>query len=142
MRTQMGGMLLLLILASAGLVKAQEDLRIGIHEIEKEESIKGTVTGLTVGGTAAYKVVVYVKTDRWYIHPYESGGEGKSWAAVMPDGTWKIPTVRREFPASKIAALLVEREAKVPAITTVIQEITNRAMIVHDLEGTADHGKL
>ena len=137
-----GIILLLLILAWAAVPQAQEDVRISIQEIQQDEFIKGTVTGLTAAGISAYKVVVYVKTDQWYIHPYADSGEGQSWTSVTPEGTWNLPTVLREHPASQVAALLVARGAKMPSKTENVQGITHRAIVVRTLTGTADDGKL
>ena len=71
---------------------AAEGVAISIDKIVQNDHIAGTVTGLTTKGRTEHKVIVYVKTDRWYIHPYERGGAGKSWASIGPQGSWKIET--------------------------------------------------
>ena len=69
---------------------AAEGITISIDNISQGDHITGTVKGLSVKGHAELKVVVYVKTNKWYIHPYEQGGEGKSWASIGTNGSWII----------------------------------------------------
>lgn len=109
---------------------------------KKNEHIRGAVTGLTQAGTATHRVVVYVKTDVWYIHPYERGGDGKSWASIRSDGSWRISTLRRTFPASAVAALVVEKASKVPPKIELVEEVNNKTIVIKQLEGTEDSGKL
>jgi hypothetical protein len=83
-----------------------------IDSLRANETIWGHVWGGKPSEYAGLRVVGYVQTDKWYIHPYDAEGEGSSWATVKPDGTWQLPTVRRESPASRIAVLLVRRTWK------------------------------
>lgn len=131
----------LIVLSPVGAMAA-EGVSISINKISQDDHIAGTVTGLTEKGCADHKVVVYVKTDKWYIHPYELGGDGKSWASIGAKGSWKIETVRREFSASVVAALLVKRDSRVPAQVGNVQGIPNEAIVVRELDGTTDYGKL
>ena len=135
-------LLLLMLVLPIGSQGVNRSVRIDIDEIRKDEYIQGTVTGLTTAGASAYKVVVYVKTDVWYIHPLAEGGAGESWAPIGPNGSWKISTERREVPASRIAALLVEKDAEVPSKVSNIQKIPHQAIVIHELKGTPDYGKL
>jgi len=123
-------------------VVGQEGVDISIDKIVRNDHISGRVSGLTSKGTSELKVIVYVKTDKWYIHPYKSGGDGKSFASIETDGSWKIETVRRDFAASQIAALVVERSSRPPSPTSNVSAIPNRAVVVNDLSGTDDFGKL
>jgi len=129
-------------LALLSIASGQEGVAITIQRISQDDQIKGNVTGLTKSGRESHKILVYVKTDKWYIHPYAQGGEGKSWAAIADDGSWKIETVRREFAASSIAALVVPKESRAPSKVTNVRAIPNKAIIVRELEGTPDYGKL
>lgn len=131
----------LVVLSAVGAMAA-EGVAISIDKIVQDDHIAGTVTGLTEKGRAEHKVVVYVKTDRWYIHPYERGDDGKSWASTGTKGSWKIETVRRDFAASAVAALVVKRDSKVPAQVGNVRGIPHEAITIRELEGTPDHKKL
>lgn len=115
---------------------------IKIDKITSDQQITGFVTGVTPEKAGQFKVVVYVHTDQWYIHPYANGGDGKSWASVTPTGTWRIETVAREFPADKMAALLIDRDFEAPSRTGNIESIPRKAAEVKPLKGTDDFGKL
>lgn len=118
---------------------------IEIDDIEANDAIYGHVIGLSEDQRDQYKVVVYVHTDQWYIHPYAGQGEGKSWATVAADDSWIMPTVRREFTADSVAALLVDREMREPSRVSGLAEIPAIARRVLDLlseEHAKFHGRL
>ncbi len=96
-------------------VFSQTKPSIAILQVESDDFIKGKVEGLKPEDYAKYKVIVYVKTNKWYIHPYDRGGPGKSYADIKQDGTWTIGTIKREFPADHVAALLVRGDYKPPS---------------------------
>ena len=96
--------------------------QIRITRIVPNGQIEGIVGGLT-GDPKKYKVLVYVRTDKWYIHPFTHGGEGYSFASVNTDGTWKIKTVKREFAADEVMALLVDAAYQPPATIDNIDRI-------------------
>lgn len=127
---------------------AADDTKVTIDSITENNSIVGTVRGLTQAGLAGHVVVVYVKTNHWYIHPYASGGDGKSFATLDKSGKWTIETVRRTHAASEIAALVVKRDPratdspKVPAETENVQSIPNVGLTIEDLKKRGDYGKL
>lgn len=104
------------------LVSAQETATITIMDIKPDDVIEGKVSGLNSSQYEKLKVLVYVHTDKWYIHPYMAGGEGKSYAKINQDGTWKIKTVRREFPADNVAVFVVDKDYRPPA-EVVIENI-------------------
>lgn len=86
-----------------------------VDSIVKNDYIKGHVKGLPTDAMKKFKVLVYVKTNRWYIHPYawnENHGEGYSYAHLNENGEFKIRTVLR-VPASEMVAMLVPRPVKV-----------------------------
>lgn len=120
----------------------QQSVTISIDKIIMNHQISGRVYGLTRIGISEFKVVVYVKTDKWYIHPYKSGGDRKSFAIIDSKGSWMIGTIRRDYAASEIAALVVNRSIKAPSKTKNIHSIPNKAMTVKKLEGTDDFNKL
>jgi len=113
-----------------------------IDKIESNEKIIGSVSGLNPNEYSSYKVIVYVHTDKWYIHPYAGQGEGLSWASIRGGGTWSIQTIKREFNADKVAALLVKRSYNGPDKTENIHGISNKASVIKNLTGTDDYGKL
>jgi hypothetical protein len=122
-------------------------IKISVNEIVADDHISGTVSGINPTDTDKYCAVVYVHTDIWYIHPYAAGGEGQSWAAVQPNGDWSIPTVKRDFPADKMDALLLRRDNKkdcaAPSKTADIASIPGvKASAPKNLKNTADAGKL
>jgi hypothetical protein len=117
---------------------------ITIDEIESGDTISGTVKGLG-SNYADYVVVVYVRTDQWYIHPYAGQGEGKSWAKIDGKGHWNIGTVRREFVANSVAALVVKKNYSPPGQTTSLEGIKAKAKVVireSELKKRDFHGKL
>jgi hypothetical protein len=99
---------------------------ITIEEVMPNEKITGSVSG--VADPSQYKVVVYVKTDIWYIHPYLN-----SFAAISSDGSWEIGTVQR-YPAPTIlCAFLVEKDYKAPDSVMSNWDITYLAKDCRDL---------
>lgn len=125
-----------------GKAYAQHPITVTINSISRDHQIVGNVIGLTETARKNHKVVVFVKTDKWYIHPYAQGGDGKSWAAIAPDGSWKISTVKRDFPASSVAALVVTMGSKVPSPIKNLNSIPHIVIFVKELEGTSDFNKL
>lgn len=121
---------------------AQNKPMIIIENIASDIQIKGKIIGLTQQAMENHKVVVFVKTDKWYVHPYAHGGDGKSWASIDSDGVWKISTVNRGFSATFIAALVVLKERNIPASVQDINNVKNIAILVKKLEGTEDYGKI
>lgn len=138
------GLFLFLIglLTCDSLLFGQAGVTVSIDQIVMNDHVSGKVSGLTNRGTSKFKVVAYVKTDKWYIHPYERGGDRKSFALINSDGSWQIETVRRDFAASEIAVLVVEYSSEVPSQVMNVRTIPNKALNVRELEGTDDYGKL
>lgn len=110
-------------------------LTVQIRELVSNSRISGQVIGIPHGKAADYKVVVYVHTDRWYIHPFEQGGADFSFAPINRDGTWQIRTVKREFPADWVAVLVVPRDYAPPSITTAVEQIPHLAIYREEGEG-------
>jgi len=131
-----------LLALTAAFSSHAQTFTVAIDQIVANDSIVGHVNGLEPEDVANYKIIVYVHTDQWYIHPYAGQGEGKTWAAVRNDGTWRISTVRREFQANRVAALLVPRSLPEPNKTHSLATIPYSAIIDKDIVGTADYGKL
>lgn len=130
-----------LFATQASFVLAQA-ISIKIDQVTANKTITGFVRGIALPDHRNYKVVVYVHTDQWYIHPYAGQDEGQSWAALRETGTWELPTVQREFRADKMAALLVRRDYPEPSKLADLDRIPYKAIDVRTLRGTPDSGKL
>jgi hypothetical protein len=143
MRWKVAASLLSILLVAP--VVARSAPAVSIEEIVANGHISGKVTGIDPSAAGKFCVVVYVKTDIWYIHPFASGGEGKSWAKIE-DGAWTIKTVKRDFPADEVAALIVARDSSGrcsgPPRTDEIESIEHVAIVRRDVSSGVDHGKL
>ena len=76
--------------------------------------IRGKVTGMPKENFAMYKLVAYVLTDQWYIHPWADNAPGRGFALIDTLGNWELQTVWREFQASQLAFILVPLKQYVP----------------------------
>ncbi len=80
-----------------------------------DQSISGRVTGLNPEDVGRYKVLVYVQTNQWYIHPYAENTPGKGYAKIEAEGSWRIKTVNRGHGPFRLAILVVPRDYIPPA---------------------------
>ena len=115
-------------------------VKISIDAIIKDGHISGKVSGIASKAVGDYKILVYIHTDQWYIHPYVNQGENGSWAALKPDLTWSIPSVKRAFTADKVAALLVDAtkmdmKIDIPATLSNLGSVNSTAWIVVQANG-------
>ncbi|MBY0517865.1 MAG: hypothetical protein K2P81_13225 [Bacteriovoracaceae bacterium] len=81
-----------------------------VDEIVKDSHISGHIVGLPYEALEKFKVIFYVKTNRWYVHPFfqpENPQEGSAFAAINQDGTFKIQTIKRRVDASRLAVSVV-----------------------------------
>jgi hypothetical protein len=129
-----------------------------ISDITENTRIVGRISGVPPEKVDQYKVLVYVKTDKWYIHPYERGGEGLSFAssrrtwraartplrqrpqerrpmAINRDGSWRIETVKRRFPADLVAALVVHHDYTPPPTVEDLKDIDSLDSYTEDGRG-------
>lgn len=60
------------------------------------------------------KILVYVLTNEWYIHPWTTPEPGRGYATIDQDGLWRIPTVWRDHQARRLALILTKKEAPAP----------------------------
>lgn len=87
-----------------------------VDEIVKNDHIKGHITGLPTEAYEKFKVVFYVKTNRWYVHPYtwyEGQESGYSYSNLNANGEFWVRTVRRDVPSKQLAAVLVPKDYKI-----------------------------
>lgn len=92
--------------------------RVVVEEIVKNDHIKGFVKGLPQEALDKFKVVFYVKTNRWYVHPYtyyEGQEEGYSYSNLRADGSFWVRTVRRDVPSRELAVVVVPKNYKIRA---------------------------
>lgn len=113
---------------------SQPRVTIEIENIFKDDHIKGSVVGLLENGIESHIVLVYVKTDKWYIHPYAQGIEGKSYAKIQDDGSWTIDTIYRPFETSSVAALVVKKDNRKIKTTLNVRNIPNIAIFVEAID--------
>jgi hypothetical protein len=113
--------------------------QVAITNIVADGTIQGTATGLPAAAQRNACVVVYVHTDIWYIHPYANAGQGQSFTPIDAQGNWQLDTVRRQFPANRVAALVMADAnacENVPDRIADVRKIQNPvALKVYDLKG-------
>jgi len=115
--------------------ESAQEVTVKINNVVPDSQIVGRVLGLSADRAGSYKVVVYVKTDKWYIHPYVQGGEGLSFAKIDPDGSWRIKTVKREFPAELVTVLVVPKDSSPPAQTADMEGLKKAAIASYTEQG-------
>jgi hypothetical protein len=89
-----------------------------VDELVKNSHIKGHIKGLPTEAYAKFKVVFYVKTNRWYVHPYsyyENQEEGYSYSNINENGEFRVKTLRRDVPSRKLAVVVVPKSYKIRA---------------------------
>lgn len=93
-----------------------KNVQVVVDSVIKNNSINGHVVGLPTEAYDKFKMVFYIKTNRWYIHPYAyttDQAEGYSYTNLRADGSFKIKTILRDVPAKKLAAVLVPKNYKI-----------------------------
>lgn len=86
-----------------------KNLKINVQEIVKNSHIKGAVSGFKETSLDDFKVLFYVRTNRWYVHPYqynESQPSGYSYSDLTTGGEFWIRSVFRT-PAKEMAVIVV-----------------------------------
>lgn len=82
---------------------------IKVTQIVKNSHIQGKVTGLAEASLEDFKMIFYVKTNRWYVHPYqynENQPSGYSFSDLTTGGNFWIRSVFR-IPSKEMVAILV-----------------------------------
>jgi hypothetical protein len=95
-------------------MKTRGGLGLEMTGFERGRRIQGTVFGLAPGRHQDFKVLVYVLTDKWYIHPEAVATAGLGFAAIDPDGRWEIGSVWRGYQATQLALLVVSKDTWTP----------------------------
>lgn len=114
--------------------QSKSEVQIAIDQIRTGVSITGHVSGLAEDAVDEFKVMIYVHADHWRggwsIHPAAAPGEGVSWASINRNLEWSIWTVKRDYTADQVAALLVPAAARPPKRVRALSEIPSRAWVV------------
>lgn len=97
--------------------------KILITDFIKDDSISGIVKNISPNEYKNYKVIVYVKTNKLYIHPFEDGGERLTFSFIDSSGNWWVNSKNRFPEPLKICAFLVSSSFKAPKTAKSIKEI-------------------
>jgi len=97
-----------------GAALADRSVEIQMTELESGRWLRGTVSGLAAGEEEKLKVLVYVLTDKWYVHPEAVATPGLGFAEIDATGRWEIRSVWRGHQATRLALLVVARAAWAP----------------------------
>jgi hypothetical protein len=95
---------------------ACKNTQVSVDSIVANEHINGHITGLPTEALEKFKVVFYVKTNRWYVHPYsyyEGQEEGYSYSNLNAKGEFSVKTIKRAIPSKELAAVLVPKQFKI-----------------------------
>lgn len=95
---------------------ACKSAEVKVDSIVRNQFIKGHVVGMPTEALDEFKVVFYVKTNAWYIHPYQyypNQDEGYSYSNLNSNGEFKVKTVLRDVPAKELAAVLVPKSFQI-----------------------------
>lgn len=99
-----------------------EEIRITMTHFQRNSHIWGQIEGLSPEHYGEYKILVYVLTNKWYIHPWADSREGRGFASIRSDGTWKIGTIWRGYQAYRVAFLLCAKSSYSPPTVEVISD--------------------
>lgn len=97
-------------------------IKIIMTNFQSNSYISGQVKGLSPTERENYKVLVYVLTNKWYIHPWAENIEERGFASIRDDGTWRIATVWRGYQAYCVAFLLTNRSTIPPPSVEVTSD--------------------
>jgi len=116
-----------LIICSSFSANSYAGLKITITQFVQDDSIGGVVQGLSASEVKLFKIIVYVKTNKLYIHPFETGGERETYSSIDSSGNWWVRSEHRKPAPSKIFAFMVKKEYKAPLNVQSIREIAYKA---------------
>ena len=84
-------------------------------EFRSGATITGRVSGIAPDETQNLKVVVYILTDQWYIHPYAENKAGRGFATINEDGSWSLSTTNRGHSPFRLGMVVLPRTTTPPA---------------------------
>lgn len=92
--------------------------RASITEIEAEiqfewgpDVISGKIITEKPCNYDEYKVVAYVKTDIWYVHPWVG-----TFASINKDGSWELESVNRTPSPTQVGVFLIDKDYVSPPL--------------------------
>lgn len=104
-------------------------INIEMTEFKKNRYISGKIHGLAPSESSKYRILVYVLTDKWYIHPWAENIAGRGYANINSDGTWEIGTIWRGYQAYRLAFLLTEHGIYPPATVNVNDNNPDKSLL-------------
>lgn len=117
-----------------------KNAKITVSEIVKNSHIKGSVSGLNEASLEDFKMVFYVKTNTWYVHPYEHNENqpsGYSYSDLTTGGNFWIRSVFRT-PAKKMLAILVPSPHYIYAKKSSASDLLKFACSSIEIPGNGD----
>lgn len=105
------------------------ETRLTMSAFQSNNYIEGKVEGIPAEEYEKYQILVYVLTDKWYLHPWAKNKEGMGFSTIQGDGTWRISTVWRGHQAYRVAFLLTERTLEPPSVIPVEQGDRNKPLL-------------
>ena len=102
--------------------KSLSEKKVIMTEFISRSYISGRVEGLSPSEYENYKILVYVLTDKWYIHPWAENAEGRGYASIKDNGTWRISSVWRGYQAYRVAFLLTKKTTYAPPTVSAVSE--------------------
>lgn len=93
-----------------------------LQEFKQDSHMAGRVIGFSPEEYGELKILVYVLTDKWYIHPWAERGTGRGYATIDEDGSWRIATEWRGHQAYLLALLLTKKETGAPPVVHVFKD--------------------
>jgi hypothetical protein len=95
-----------------GVAQGTQHLEVKITRVsQRDGTIAGMVRGLKGADCGNYTILVLIKTDCYYPHPFVG-----SLAAIKPNGHWEVRHVVRGG-EQRVAAVVLPRETKIAALT-------------------------
>jgi len=98
-----------------------EEITIMMTGFQRNSHISGRIEGLSPSDYGKYKVLVYVLTNKWYIH-WADNREGRGFASIDSDGKWRIVTIWRGYQAYRVAFLLCKKTIYAPSTVETISD--------------------
>ncbi len=127
-----------LVVYGLGTDTSAKSVRMIVEEFYPGEQIRGEIAGIHTSLCNRYSVVVYVRTDKWYIHPFAAGGDGRSYGAVDPLCRWSIATVSRYPLPRELAVLLVDKGFDSPSTVFSLEQIPYHAIAIREWNEDVD----
>ncbi len=112
--------------------KFPKQIRIIVKKFVPGENMQGEIEGIPSSLCNRYKVVVYVRTDKWYIYPYAEGGNGFSFSVVDSSCSWRIITVERYPVPKEVAVLLVDKNQNQPGQVFSLEQLNYYTLVVQN----------